>query len=134
MTDTPFDMNLSRQTQKFSFHDFKGEWVNVIRSNLIGTFVGILPGIGGSAVSLLSYSQAKNFSKTPEKFGTGFKSSIIASETSNNGITGGALVPLLSLGIPGDSTTAVLISAFMLQGFRSVLCSFLTTRNFGIRF
>ena len=80
---------------KFSLlHDFKGQIINVFRSALLGTFMGILPGVGGSAASL------------------------IASETSNNGLTGGALVPLLSLGIPGDSTTAVLIGAFMLQGIQ----------------
>ena len=102
--------------QKFSWSDFKGQWINVIRSSLIGTFVGILPGVGGSASSLLSYSQAKNFSKHPEKFGTGIPDGIVASECSNNAMTGGAFIPLLSLGIPGDSTTAVLIGAFMLQG------------------
>lgn len=116
MKEEKYNVDLNKQTKKFSFKDFNGEWINVIRSALIGTFVGILPGIGGSAASLLSYSQAKNFSKHSELFGTGCKSGIIASETANNGITGGALVPLLSLGIPGDSTTAVLVSAFMLQG------------------
>ncbi len=102
---------------KFNFfRDFKGQWPNVIRSALIGTFVGILPGVGGSAASILAYSQAKSWSKHPELLGTGVAEGLIASETSNNGLTGGALVPLLSLGIPGDSTTAVLIGAFMLQG------------------
>ncbi len=104
--------------QKFSWRDFKGQFINVIRSSLIGTFVGILPGVGGSAASLLSYSQAKNFSKHPEKFGTGITDGVIASECSNNAMTGGAFIPLLSLGIPGDSTTAVLIGAFMLQGIQ----------------
>ncbi len=84
----------------------------------IGTFVGLLPGVGGSAASILSYSQAKTFSKKPEEFGTGIPSGIIASESANNGLTGGALIPLLSLGIPGDSTTAVLIGAFTLQGIQ----------------
>lgn len=100
----------------FSFKDFKGQGINVIRSALIGTFIGVLPGVGGSAASILSYAQAKNFSKHPELLGTGVTEGLVASETSNNGLTGGALIPLLSLGIPGDSTTAVLISAFMLQG------------------
>lgn len=98
--------------------DFKGQGANVIRSALIGTFVGILPGVGGSAASILAYSQAKSWSKNPELLGTGVPEGLIASETSNNGLTGGALVPLLSLGIPGDSTTAVLIGAFMLQGIQ----------------
>ena len=104
---------------KFNFfRDFKGQVINVIRSALLGTFMGILPGVGGSAASLIAYSQAKSWSKHPELLGTGVPEGLIASETSNNGLTGGALVPLLSLGIPGDSTTAVLIGAFMLQGIQ----------------
>ncbi|MEA4954052.1 MAG: tripartite tricarboxylate transporter permease [Pseudoflavonifractor sp.] len=111
----------SALSAKVSFkfrRDFKGQTVNVIRSALIGTFMGILPGVGGSAASILAYSQAKSWSKHPEDLGTGVPEGLIASETSNNGLTGGALVPLLSLGIPGDSTTAVLIGAFMLQGIQ----------------
>lgn len=108
----------SEQTKKFSLKDFKGQFINLIRSSFIGTFMGILPGIGGSAASLLSYSQCKTFSKEPEKLGTGAVEGLVASESANNGLTGGALVPLLSLGIPGDSTTAVLIGAFMLQGIQ----------------
>lgn len=104
------------QKEKFSLKVFKNQIVNLIRSSAIGTFMGILPGVGGSAASILSYSQAKNFSKHPEKFGKGAEEGLIASESANNGLTGGALIPLLSLGIPGDSTTAVLIGAFMLQG------------------
>ncbi len=102
----------------FSFSIFKGQSVNLTRSSLIGTFVGILPGVGGSAASIISYTNAKTFSKTPENFGKGEPAGIIASESGNNGLTGGALVPLLSLGIPGDSTTALLIGAFTLQGIQ----------------
>ena len=103
---------------KFSLNVFKGQGVNLFRSGSIGTFVGMLPGIGGSAASVLSYSQQKNFSKEPEKLGKGAPEGLIASESANNGLTGGALIPLLSLGIPGDSTTAVLIGAFTLQGLQ----------------
>ncbi|WP_424929702.1 tripartite tricarboxylate transporter permease [Amaricoccus tamworthensis] len=102
----------------FSFSIFRGQTLNLIRSSGIGTFVGILPGVGGSAASILAYSNAKTFSKKPEAFGKGEPSGIIASESGNNGLTGGALVPLLSLGIPGDSTTALLIGAFTLQGIQ----------------
>jgi putative tricarboxylic transport membrane protein len=111
-------MDLNHETRTFSFKDFKGQIFNLFRSGIIGTFVGILPGVGGSAASLLSYSQAKSMSKHPEKFGTGIVDGLVASEGANNGLTGGALIPLLSLGIPGDSTTAVLIGAFMLQGIQ----------------
>lgn len=104
--------------KRFDWSVYKGQFLNLVRSSTIGTFVGLLPGIGGSAASVLAYSQAKNFSKYPSKFGTGHPPGVIASESSNNGLTGGALIPLLSLGIPGDSTTAVLIGAFTLQGIQ----------------
>jgi putative tricarboxylic transport membrane protein len=103
---------------RFSFSVFKGQVFNLIRSSGIGTFVGILPGVGGSAASILSYTAAKTTSKHPERFGKGEPAGVIASEAGNNGLTGGALVPLLSLGIPGDSTTALLIGAFALQGIQ----------------
>lgn len=103
---------------RFSWSVFKGQFVNLFRSGIIGTFVGMLPGVGGSAASVLSYTQAKNFSKNPEKMGSGAPEGVISSESANNGLTGGALIPLLSLGIPGDSTTAVLIGAFTLQGIQ----------------
>lgn len=102
----------------FRLSVFKGQIVNLIRSSGIGTFVGILPGVGGSAASILAYSQEKNFSRHPERFGKGEPAGVIASESANNGLTGGALVPLLSLGIPGNSTTAILIGAFTLQGIQ----------------
>lgn len=105
-------------TSRFSFSVFKGQIVNLIRSSGIGTFVGILPGVGGSAASILAYTNAKTFSRNRDNFGKGEPAGIIASESGNNGLTGGALVPLLSLGIPGDSTTALLIGAFTLQGIQ----------------
>jgi putative tricarboxylic transport membrane protein len=112
-----FDLNKGNKS-KFSFKVFKNQKVNTVRSSLLGTFIGMLPGVGGSAASITAYSQAKNFSKNPEKLGTGEPEGIIASESANNGLTGGALIPLLSLGIPGDSTTAVLVGAFLLQGIQ----------------
>ncbi|UTW11493.1 tripartite tricarboxylate transporter permease [Marinobacterium rhizophilum] len=102
----------------FRLNVFRGQFVNMLRSSSIGTFVGMLPGIGGSAASVLAYSQQKNFSKDPSRMGKGAPEGLIASESANNALTGGALIPLLSLGIPGDSTTAVLIGAFTLQGLQ----------------
>jgi putative tricarboxylic transport membrane protein len=101
---------------RFSLSVFRGQALNLVRSSGIGTLVGILPGVGGSAASILSYTAAKTTSKHPERFGKGEPAGIMASEAGNNGLTGGALVPLLSLGIPGDSTTALLVGAFALQG------------------
>jgi putative tricarboxylic transport membrane protein len=102
----------------FRFSVFNGQVGNLLRSSSIGTFIGMLPGIGGSAASILAYTQQKNLSKQPHKMGTGEPEGLVASESANNGLTGGALIPLLSLGIPGDSTTAVLIGAFTLQGLQ----------------
>ncbi|MCI8512152.1 MAG: tripartite tricarboxylate transporter permease [Lachnospiraceae bacterium] len=96
--------------------DFKGQAVNMVRSTILGTCIGILPGIGAGTSNILAYSAAKNASKYPEKFGSGIKDGIIASETANNAVTGGALIPLLTLGIPGDAGTAILLAALTLHG------------------
>ncbi|WP_148254215.1 tripartite tricarboxylate transporter permease [Aidingimonas lacisalsi] len=103
---------------RFSMSVFRGKLVNLLRSSSIGTFVGMLPGIGGSAASVLAYTQEKNFSRDPSQMGKGAPQGLVASESANNSLTGGALIPLLSLGIPGDSTTAILIGAFTLQGIQ----------------
>ena len=89
-----------------------------LRSGLIGTIVGILPGVGGTTAAFFGYSEAVRWSKHPEKFGTGLIEGIAAPETANNAATGGAMVPLLTLGIPGSSVTAVMIGAFLVHGLR----------------
>jgi putative tricarboxylic transport membrane protein len=99
-----------------SLKEFKEQFVNCIRSSLIGLGVGILPGVGGSTSGILSYSVAKNASKYPEKFGTGVLDGIVASESSNNATTGGALIPLLTLGIPGNTVTAILLGGLLVHG------------------
>lgn len=93
------------------------KWI-ILSSAVIGTIVGILPGAGCSIASFVSYDQAKRLSKTPEEFGKGCIDGVIASETSNNAVTGGALVPMLTLGIPGDSTTAVMLGGLLIHGLR----------------
>jgi putative tricarboxylic transport membrane protein len=90
-------------------------WTTVIRSSLIGVFVGILPGAGGSIANILAYDQAKKASKEPEKFGTGEPDGIIAPESSNNAVEGGALTPLMALGIPGDVTAAIMLGALLIH-------------------
>lgn len=94
---------------------FQQSW-NMLRSGLIGIGIGILPGIGGGTANILSYIAAKNQSKYPEKFGKGIPDGIVASEASNNAAIGGALVPLLSLGIPGDTVTAMLLGGLIIHG------------------
>ncbi|MDR2509353.1 MAG: tripartite tricarboxylate transporter permease [Spirochaetaceae bacterium] len=98
--------------------DLKAIWRQIITGGLIGSFIGAIPGAGGDIAAFVSYSEAKRTSKHPEKFGTGVPEGIAAAESANNGCTGGAMIPLLSLGIPGDSNTAVLMGAFILQGFQ----------------
>lgn len=100
----------------FTFKEFTSQIGNAIRSALIGLGVGILPGIGGGVSCMISYTVAKNSSKNPEKFGTGIIDGIVASETANNGGIGGAMIPLLSLGIPGDAVTAMLLGGLMVHG------------------
>ncbi|MEM6621551.1 MAG: tripartite tricarboxylate transporter permease [Pseudomonadota bacterium] len=89
--------------------------VVVVRSALIGVFTGILPGAGGSIANILAYDQAKKQSKETEKFGKGHSEGIIAPETSNNAVEGGALTPLISLGIPGDVTAAIMLGALLIH-------------------
>jgi len=90
-------------------------WTTVVRSALIGVFTGILPGAGGSIANILAYDQAKKVSKHPEKFGTGVPEGIIAPESSNNAVEGGALITMMALGIPGDVTTAVMLGALLIH-------------------
>jgi putative tricarboxylic transport membrane protein len=90
-------------------------WTTVLRSSLIGVFTGILPGAGGSIANILAYDQAKKASKNPEAFGTGVPEGIIAPESSNNAVEGGALTPLIALGIPGDVTTAIMLGALLIH-------------------
>ncbi|SIT71394.1 tripartite tricarboxylate transporter permease [Edaphobacillus lindanitolerans] len=92
--------------------------LNVIRSSLIGVFVGILPAAGGSIANILSYDIAKKFSKTPEKYGTGEKDGVIAAESANNSSIGGAFVPMLAFGIPGDAVTAMMLGALLIHGIQ----------------
>ena len=99
-----------------SLKELRSCWKTLIRGSVIGTFVGIVPGTGSGTASWISYSEAKRSSKHPEKFGTGHIEGIAATETANNAVCGGALVPLLALGIPGDSVTAVLVGGLMIQG------------------
>ena len=90
-------------------------WIVVIRSATIGVFTGILPGAGGSVANILAYDQAKKASKVPEEFGTGTPEGIIAPESSNNAVEGGALIILMALGIPGDVTAAVMLGALLIH-------------------
>ncbi|MCH2372224.1 MAG: tripartite tricarboxylate transporter permease [Pirellulales bacterium] len=99
-----------------------GDWlrhmINMIRSSVIGTWVGILPGIGANVGSVMAYSAAKSVSKQPEAFGTGSEEGIVASEAANNATIGGALIPLVAMGIPGSVIDAILLGALVLHGLQ----------------
>ncbi|ORC34833.1 C4-dicarboxylate ABC transporter permease [Marispirochaeta aestuarii] len=90
----------------------------IIPSSFLGTFIGIIPGTGGAIASFMAYNEARRFSRDKESFGEGNILGIAAPEAANNGTTGGAMVPLLSLGIPGDVVTSVMLGALMLVGLR----------------
>ena len=89
---------------------------NFIRSAIIGIVVGILPGAGGDIGAWFAYGQAKKASKHPEEFGNGSIEAICASETANNAVTGGSIIPLITLGIPGSTVAAVLLGALIMHG------------------
>ena len=90
--------------------------VAVPAGGLIGTFIGAIPGAGGDIAVFVSYGASKSASKHPELYGTGIPNGVAATESANNGCSGGAMIPLLSLGVPGDSVTAILLGAFIMKG------------------
>ncbi len=95
-----------------SIKEFISHYALIIKSYLIGLWIGFLPGLGGGLANLVSYAQAKASSSEPDKFGTGCDEGIIASEVANNAAVGGAIIPMIALGIPGDTATAMLIGGF----------------------
>ena len=100
------------------FRELKQIGPTVIRSWLIGNIIGILPGAGASIACFLGYNTAKQFSKNPEDFGRGSIEGVAGSEAANNAVTGGSLIPTLTLGIPGESVTAVLMGGLIIQGLQ----------------
>lgn len=107
---------ISRILPGFSF--IKDSWTIIVRSSIIGVIIGAIPGTGATIASIVSYGQQKRLSKNPDLMGKGSVEGIVAAEAANNACTGGAMIPLLSLGIPGDATTAILIGAFLMHGLR----------------
>ncbi len=101
-----------------SFGDYGRQAWNILRSSLIGLWMGILPGVGATVGSMVAYSTAKNMSRTPEKFGTGFDDGIVASEAAANASTGGTLIPIITLGIAGGLTDSVLLAALIIHNLQ----------------
>lgn len=98
--------------------DFKALLLSAIIGGFIGVFIGIIPGTGGAISCFLAYQVVKRISKHPDDFGTGIPEGIAAPEASNNGTTGGALIPMLCLGVPGDTVTSVMLGALTLIGVK----------------
>lgn len=96
--------------------EIKSMWKTILRSSVIGTIIGIIPGAGANIACWVGYSEAKRASKTPEKFGTGIPEGVAAAEAANNAVVGGSMVPLLTLGIPGNAASAVMLGALMIHG------------------
>jgi putative tricarboxylic transport membrane protein len=116
--ETPAPVAMSRRGMFMTLDDWRHQAVNLIRSSVLGTWIGILPGIGANIGSVVAYSAAKNLSKTPEEFGQGSEEGIVASEAANNATIGGALIPLVSMGIPGSVIDAILLGALMIHNLQ----------------
>ncbi len=101
---------------RVGFSGWRPHGRNLLMSSTIGTWIGILPGIGANIGSLVAYGTARGMSKKPEKFGHGSEEGIVASEAANNATVGGALIPLIALGIPGSVIDAILLGAFEIHG------------------
>ncbi len=106
----------SKSTIRESFSDVLKKPKSVTLGSGLGAFIGMIPGAGGNIASLLAYNEAKRFSKKKDQFGKGEKKGIIASESANNAMVGGSLIPLLTLGIPGSPTAAIFLGGLLIHG------------------
>jgi putative tricarboxylic transport membrane protein len=100
------------------FSEVRRLWPMALRGSFIGALVGAIPAAGSAIGVAVAYAQEKRMSKHPERYGTGIPEGIVAPEASNNACVGGALIPMMTLGIPGDSMTAVLVGALLIHGLR----------------
>ena len=114
----PEQMGELRRVPLPSWADLKRFGPNLLRSSLIGTWIGILPGIGANIGSISAYAAAKSASKQPEKFGSGSEEGVVASEAANNATVGGALISLIALGVPGSVIDAILLGALVIHGLQ----------------
>lgn len=110
------DVKLDRVIPSIS--DLKRVIVATFRSSFIGTFIGCVPGTGGDIAAFISYDQSKKWSKHKDNFGNGEPEGIVSPEAANNAVSGGAMIPMLTLGIPGDGATAIMLGALMVQGIQ----------------
>lgn len=113
-----FKMNNKISLELLKIKEFLTYKMTILKSSIIGTAIGILPGTGGSIASIVSYGEAVRSSDNQDKFGTGAPEGVIAPESANNAAAGGAMIPTLVLGIPGSPTTAIILAALVLQGLQ----------------
>lgn len=104
----------SKSTLKI-FNIFK-YWKHLIKSSIIGVVIGAIPGTGGAVSAIFSYNEARRTSDNPDEFGEGAELGILAPETGNNAVTGATMIPMLTMGIPGDAVMAILLGALTMQG------------------
>lgn len=114
--ETIVPISSKREDNYVSWKEFKDNFKTILRSTFIGVGVGALPGSGSAISSYVSYGAAKNASKDPDEYGRGALGGVFAAESGNNAAVGGALIPLLTLGIPGDAITAILLGVFLVHG------------------
>jgi putative tricarboxylic transport membrane protein len=111
-------VDLSKVGERLKFHEFRRCFRTILRSTGIGAALGVCPGVGQVVAAFVGYAAAKKASKHPETFGKGELEGVAAAEAGNNAVNGPTMVPLLTLGIPGDNGTALLMGALMAQGLR----------------
>jgi len=104
------------EDNRVSWSEFKANLKTILRGTFIGTVIGVIPGIGTGIAAFISYGEAKRASKHPEEFGKGSLEGVAAAEAGNSAVCGATLIPLLTLGIPGDIVTAVIMGAFLIHG------------------
>lgn len=106
----------STAAKGLTWEELKGSMRTILRGSFVGTIIGIIPGLGAAPAAYLNYSRSKNASKHPEEFGHGSLEGVAAAEAGAGGVCGPTLIPLLTLGVPGDKSTAVMLGALMIQG------------------
>lgn len=106
----------------------------LLRSSIIGTLIGMLPGAGGEIASIIAYNESKRWSREPDKYGTGCIEGVAASESANNAVIGGSLIPMLTLGIPGSAVAAVILGALLAHGIQPGFKIFAVTGDLAYTF
>ncbi|MEK9721920.1 MAG: tripartite tricarboxylate transporter permease [Rhodospirillaceae bacterium] len=118
LTDAGLRDDRSPEADHLTWAEFKRCIPLMIRSSIVGSFIGMMPGLGSSVACFVAYGEEKRRSKEPEKWGTGIVEGIAAPESANNAVSGPSMIPLLSLGIPGSTIAAILIGVFLIHGIQ----------------